>query len=71
MHTEYNIHSITNEMNTVQGFGTILYVLFIHENKLPNVSSTLLYSTDISDLYLIFSIMSICYNTTTKKLSKD
>ena len=46
-------------MNTVQGFGTILSVLFLHENKLHSIPSTLLYSIDLSDLYLILSTMSI------------
>jgi hypothetical protein len=58
-------------MNTVQGFGTILSVLFIHENKLHSISSTLLCSTDLSDLYLILSNLISILLQCNNKLSKD
>ena len=58
-------------MNTVQGIGTILPVLFLHENKLHNVSSNLLYSTYLSDLYIILSTMSVLLQCSNEKLSKD
>ena len=58
-------------MNTVQGFGTIMSILFLHENKLHNISSTLLCSTDLSDLYIILSIMYVLLQCNNEKLSKD
>ena len=58
-------------MNTVQGFGTILLVLFLHENKLHNVSSTLLCFTDVSDLCIILSTLSVLLQCNNEKLSKD
>jgi hypothetical protein len=68
---EYNIHSSIHQMNTVQGFGTILSVLFLHENKLHNVSSTLLCSTDLSDLLSFFLYYSVLLQCNNEKLSKD
>jgi hypothetical protein len=55
-------------MNIVQGFGTIMYVLFLHENKLHSISSTLLCSTD---LYLIFPMLYMSITIQQLKLSKD
>jgi hypothetical protein len=58
-------------MNTIQGFGTIMSVLFLHEDKLHNVSSTLPYSIDLSDLYIIISTMSVLLQCNNEKLSKE
>jgi hypothetical protein len=61
-------------MNTVQGFGTIMSVIFIHENKLHSVSSTLLCSIDPSDLLqysYILSTLSILLQCNNEKISKD
>jgi hypothetical protein len=56
-------------MNTVQGFGTILSILFIHEKKLHSISSTLLCSTDLSLISISFSLFSSkFYNATTNYL---
>jgi hypothetical protein len=60
-YTKYNIHSFIHQMNTVQGFGTILSVLFIHENKLH-----LLQFFTCASLLLYYVLSSLCYNTTMK-----
>jgi hypothetical protein len=70
-HTKYNSHLITHQMNTVRALGQFCLFYSFMKTKLHSISPTLLCSTDLSDLYLLLPIMSICYNTTMKNLSKD